>query len=173
MNQVTLSHFLSNDVEKYIRDNECYAYDYLSELTYILGKKIYSQYLTIRRRDQRIDRLLNICKKYGLSRHSNTRADSRKTIWNKSSQLQSFIKYQNDTVNALNDIGLRVFEKHLRSDKSYKRSAMAILQSDFALQNYELMSELDHDQNVGIMRAITYAMHDVSQRNLQLFRMTV
>lgn len=129
--------------------------------------------MTILRRDKRIERLLSICNKYGLTRNSHTKVDSRKTIWNKSSQLKSYINYQNDTLNSLNDIGLRVFEKQLRSNESYKRSAMAILQSDFALQNYELMRELDHDQNVGIMRAITYAMHDVSQRSLQLFRMTV
>ena len=142
-------------------------------MTYNLANKIYTQYLTIRRRDARIQRLLSICNAYGLSRLSYTKCDSRTSQWRKICSVEKYIDYQNDTVSDLNDIGLRVFEKQLRSDDSYKRSAMAMLQSDFALQNMELMRDLDHDQNIGIMRAITYAMHDISQRNLQLFRMTV
>ena len=50
---------------------------------------------------------------------------------------------------------------------------MSVLQSDFALQNLELMRQLDNDQNIGVMRAISYAMNGMTQRQLQMFRMTV
>ena len=73
----------------------------------------------------------------------------------------------------MTDLGLRVLKQQLRTNDCWKETAMSTLQTDFALQNQALMRDLDNDQNLGVMKAILYAMKGLTQRQLSVFRMTV
>ena len=174
--QCNIEHFFSQTLIDDINDTDPTIMEYVSKLVEALSSEIMRKYLVIRRRDARIDMLKELCRKFGLNTFSKIKLQqisSKTTLWRKCVNIKKYIEYQNETVNNLTDLGLRVFKQQLRDNDCWKQSAMSILQTDFALQNQALMQDLDNDQNLGVMKAILYAMKGVTQRQLNVFRMTV
>lgn len=156
-----------------IEESDPTIVQYIEALVAGLSTEILNKYHQLRRRDERIEKLQSIIKQFGIGQRSLKKTNKKTSIFRRCQNITKFIEYQNEAVDNSIDLGLRVLKQQLRENNAWRDTAMSTLQTDFALENHQLMRDADHNQNLGVMRAILYAMNDVTHRQLQIFRMTV
>lgn len=156
-----------------IKESDPTIVEYIEALVNGLSHEILKKYHIIRRRDDRIHKLLTIVKQFGGKLRTSPKAHNKTSTWRRCTNIKNFIEFQNEAVDNSIDLGLSVLKQQLRGNNEWKATAMSTLQTDFALQNQRMLKDVDSDQSLGVMKAILYAMSDATQRQLQMFRMTV
>ena len=87
--------------------------------------------------------------------------------------IDKFIKYLNNSIDGLVDIGIMAFHEFIQNKPKYKNDTMQLLNDDFVKQHNQLIHKESHDIINGIPNAIKCVVENTTQNQYRFWRQRV